>query len=137
MSKAPQVSPWSTPEEVAAAGSNALEVVPEPEIRARPALDEDLGTPKSGMRQLLKVCATLGLTTKASYARGPYVGANGTALRISDSVVIRVYEPGGRQVAAATWVDQAFEHAYLRPPGERPVKVGANDLKSNLKERYA
>lgn len=116
------------------------EEVPEPEVRTTPVEVTDLPS-RSGMRQV----ANLVLKTKGwelrrlTRARGPYMGARGQVLSISDSLVLGAVGEevdGKRPFAVASWRDGKFDSAYVGTHGGgRFVSEGVNatDLKNWIK----
>lgn len=111
-------------------------VIPEPEVRARPMQVEDLAS-GSGPRQLADLVTGVTRVTpkgksskslkhppaapgwelrRLTYARGPWLGANGEVLSTSDTVVLGARGPEvdeGRRIAVACWRDGSFDHAYI------------------------
>lgn len=77
--------------------SNVLESLSsDPEVRARPARDDELGGPRSGQRLLLKHAEGLGYDAVTTYARGPYMHATyWRPTRTADSIVVRIIEDAG------------------------------------------
>lgn len=52
---------------------------------------------------------------RLTHARGPYVGANGECLSISDTIVLGARQSGlddGYRIAVASWRDGSFDFAY-------------------------
>lgn len=94
------------------------EPIPEPEVRRRP-IDPAEFAPRSGIRQVVNLVAkTKGWTMyRLDYARGPYIGAAGTVLSISDSVVLGAREEpaldGSVRFAVASWRDGDFDSAWI------------------------
>ena len=139
---------------------NWVEPIPEPEVRRTTVDIEDERVP-GGARAIAKLLAGITRVTPAgksskslkhppmapgweltrlTYARGPYLGADGSALSISDSIVINALGPevdGGRAVAVASWRDGKFDTAYAGRLVGRSVKVdpvNADGLKAWIKE---
>jgi hypothetical protein len=121
-----------------------VEPLPEPEVR-RTDVEVDELPPRSGMRQianLLMNSPDWGLR-RLTRARGPYVGADGSVLSISDSLVIGGRGPevdGGVAVAVGSWRDGKFDSAYagiLRGRRFEVHPVNATELKSWIKENHA
>lgn len=95
--------------------------IPEPERRAYPITVADL-PPRSGMLQIANLI--LGKNkdkvkdwelVNITRSKGPYVGARGQVLSISESTLIRARGPmvdNGRRVAVASWRDGEFDFAY-------------------------
>lgn len=90
--------------------------VPEPYVTAQPVGPDDF-PPRSGIRQIYNLAEKTDGWEVANFtlAIGPYVGARGQVLSISDSVKMVMRGPGvdnGRRVAVASWRDGAFDFAY-------------------------
>lgn len=90
--------------------------VPKPFVTAQPVGPEDF-PPRSGIRQIHSLASKTDGWEVANFtlAIGPYVGARGQVLSISDSVKMVLRGPGvdnGRRVAVASWRDGAFDFAY-------------------------
>lgn len=90
--------------------------VPAPELYSRPADVNDF-PPRSGIRTMFNLIgkAQGWEVRRFTIARGPYVGARGQVLSISDSVVMGMRGPTldtGHQVAVASWRDGSFDFAY-------------------------
>lgn len=94
--------------------------LPEPEIRATPIPVTDL-PPRSGIRQVANLIEkTDGWTLRTlTRSRGPYVGARGQVLSISDMILIRASGEevdgvrGNRRFVVASWRDGKFDFAYV------------------------
>jgi len=89
---------------------------PEPELRATPADPGDF-PPRSGIRQILNLLPKQGWElVRLTKARGPYIGADGSVLSISDSVVLGARGPvrldGTHRVGVLSWRDGKFDSAY-------------------------
>lgn len=90
--------------------------VPEPFVTAQPVGPDDF-PPRSGIRQIYNLVDKTDGWEVAGFtlAIGPYVGARGQVLSISDSVKMVMGGPevdSGRRVAVASWRDGAFDFAY-------------------------
>lgn len=121
--------------------------VPEPYVTAQPVYVEDF-TPQSGIRQIYNLA--MGLNKKSpvtwwevaglTLAIGPYVGARGQVLSISDSVKMVLRGPevdNGRRVAVASWRDGSFDFAYtgiLKDGIVTTEPANSNALKAWIKE---
>lgn len=120
--------------------------VPEPYVTAQPLTAADLA-PRSGMLKIYNLATgrnkdkvqgweVVGLTL----AIGPYVGARGQVLSISDSIKMVFRGPGvdnGRRVAVASWRDGAFDFAYtgiLKGGTVYTQPANSNALKAWIKE---
>lgn len=99
-------------------GEDAVGTLPEPEQRATPVEVTDLPA-RSGMRQIANlVVKTPGWELRRlTKARGPYLGAAGKMLGISDSLVLGAVGPRGvdesRPGAVASWRDGAYDSGYI------------------------
>lgn len=92
-------------------------LIPEPEMRSTPVAPDEF-PPRSGIRQIhALVEKSEGWEVRRFTAsRGPYVGAKGTVLSISDFVVLGAAGPtldGHTKVAVAFWRDGSFDGAYI------------------------
>lgn len=116
------------------------EELPEPELRATDVQVDELA-PRSGMRQIANL---IGKTDgwelrRLTRARGPWMGARGQVLSISDSLVLAARSEevdGVRRVAVASWRDGKFHSAYVgTSKGGRMTteKANATDLKNWIK----
>lgn len=90
--------------------------VPPVETACHP-VDVDSFAPRSGIRQVVNLVARSGWELRRlTHARGPYIGAGGEVLSISDSVVLGATGPdrldGTTPVAVASWRDGKFDFAY-------------------------
>lgn len=90
--------------------------VPEPYVTAQPVGPDDF-PPRSGIRQIYNLAEKTDGWEVVNFtlAIGPYVGARGQVLSISDSVKMVMRGPevdNGRRVAVASWRDGAFDFAY-------------------------
>jgi hypothetical protein len=90
--------------------------VPEPYVTAQPVRPEDF-PPRSGIRQIYSLVEKTDGWEVVNFtlAIGPYVGARGEVLSISDSVKMVMRGPGvdsGTRVAVASWRDGEFDSAY-------------------------
>lgn len=92
-------------------------VIPEPEVPCHPVTADDF-PPRSGTRQIFNLVSKQGWElVSATHCRGPYLGADGTVLSISDSAVVRARGParidGSVPFAVASWRDGKFDFAYV------------------------
>jgi len=118
--------------------------LPEPERRRTTIPVDDLA-PRSGMRQIANLVEkTAGWELRRlTTARGPYLGADGSVLSISDSLVLGARGPevdGEARVAVASWRDGKFDSAYAGTIRGRRIEthpVNATELKSWIKETHA
>lgn len=98
-------------------GPDVWDQVPPPEVPAHP-VDIASFPPRSGIRQMYNVADRQpGWEVRSLTAsRGPFVGARGQVLSISDSVLMRMRGQttldGETQVAVAFWRDGKFKFAY-------------------------
>jgi hypothetical protein len=121
--------------------------VPEPYVTAKPVTPDDF-TANSGIRQIYNLATGQNKKAKVTgwevvsltLAIGPYVGARGQVLSISDSVKMVLGGPevdNGRRVAVASWRDGAFDFAYIGILKGRTVTTqpaNSNALKAWIKE---
>lgn len=115
--------------------------VPEPFVTAQPVGPEDF-PPRSGIRQIHRLATKTDGWEVANFtlAIGPYVGASGQVLSISDSVKMVLRGPevdNGRRVAVASWRDGAFDFAYtgiLRDGIVHTEPANSTALKAWIKE---
>ncbi len=95
-----------------------VEPLPPIEIHATP-VEPDTFAPRSGLRQVVNLVEkTPGWERyRLTHARGPYLGANGESLGVSDTIVLGAREDvgldGSRRFAVASWRDGKFDHAYI------------------------
>lgn len=116
------------------------EPLPVPEV---PAYDFDPAdfAPRSGIRQVINLIGKQGWElVSCRHARGPYVGADGSVLSISDVHVVKARGPaevdGGIPVAVASWRDGKFDFAYIgifKDHRLAPHKVDATTMKTWIK----
>lgn len=109
--------------------------MPEPEVRAREATEEEIGTSaRVGRRQILNAAKKAGFETRVNYARGPLADQWGRFSRMADSLAMAGGHSDGRGFVAM-WVAKAddalaFEGAYiLGHPGKR----SSDELKRYLR----
>ena len=115
--------------------------IPEPEVACHPITVDDLPT-RSGMRQIANLIlkADGWELRRLTHARGPYVGARGNVLSISDSVVLGARGPevdGWVAVAVASWRDGAFDSAHIGRLKDGVIAIESaksTDLKKWIKE---
>lgn len=90
-----------------------------------------------GVRTIINLAEKIGWeVTRLTYARGPYLGASGKSLGVSDSVVLHVrgVTLDGRQLhGVGSWRDGKSDTAY-QIENKTITKTGANDLKAWMKE---
>lgn len=91
----------------------------------------------TGARRIINAAKRAGWTVLVTYSRGPYIGAAGQFLRMSDSILVRGAkryddDPDHRLLFAAAWVDGSSEFAYFGPNTEPPTRMGVSDLKGRL-----
>jgi len=112
------------------------DAIPEPEVRATGIHPDDPRTP-GGARKICNLLKKSGWERRRlSFARGPYLGAKGDLLSISDHVVLvaRVTNSEERRYVVASWRDGKFDSAWIHskdPNGKQTVldKVNSNQLK--------
>lgn len=87
-------------------------IIPDPELLGT-LVEADFFPPRSGIRQILNlITKTPGWEGWAWRSRGPYLGANGSVLSISDYILIRARGEevdGVRPFAVASWRDGSFD----------------------------
>ena len=77
---------------------------------------------------------------RLTHARGPYVGATGECLSVSDTIVLGARGPevdGARRIAVASWRDGAFDFAYtgiLKGGAVTTNAANSNALKAWIKD---
>lgn len=110
------------------------EVSLEPEVRARPASDDEV---PRGARTVINLARKAGWDCTATYARGPWLDADGVNVPyVVDSIVVRFAK--GEQRAAATWIRKptgdpdAYEFSSAHWPGELGL-IKSPDFKKLLK----
>lgn len=90
-----------------------------------------------GVRTILNLAAKIGWEVeRLTYARGPYLGANGKSLGVSDSVVLLVRGPivdGTPLLGVASWRDAKSDWAW-RVHNKTTTSVGAKALIAWMKE---
>lgn len=117
------------------------DTVPEPEIRAV-EVDPDSFPDRSGIKQIINLLVkTPGWEiTSISHARGPYVGARGQVLSISDHHKVSALGAevdSGRRFVVASWRDLKFDAGYIGVTKDRVVHPNAANstaLKAWIKE---
>lgn len=122
-------------------GSDVWDTIPEPEVRCTPVPIEDL-RPRSGILQMVNlIVKTDGWDLKAiTRARGPWVGARGQVLSISDHHKVSALGPkvdNGQRFVVACWRDMKFESGYvglIREGKVYPETLNSNDIKKFIKE---
>jgi hypothetical protein len=90
-----------------------------------------------GARIFINLAAKVGWAiTRLTYARGPYLGAKGKSLGVSDSVVLHLRGPvvdGAPLQAVGSWRDGKSDFAYQVHRSTR-TRVGARALTEWMKE---
>lgn len=90
-----------------------------------------------GARTMLNLAKKQGWTVeRLTYARGPYLGANGSSLGVSDSVVLLLRGPIVDEspiLGIASWRDGKSDWAY-RVENGNATRVGAKALIARMKE---
>ena len=77
---------------------------------------------------------------RLTHARGPYVGANGECLSISDTIVLGARQTGlddGYRIAVASWRDGAFDFAWtgvVKGNVAHTDRANSNALKAWIKD---
>lgn len=106
--------------------------IPPPEVTAREPAEGEI---PASAKSLRKLAEANGFKTRMSYARGPYLHANGrTVLRVVDSLLLQMCR-GHEQRATAAWVTSgkgayAFEFAYAANPLR---KLNSAELRAYIK----
>lgn len=124
--------------------------IPAPEI-PRHDLTVDELRPRSGIRTMAQF--VLGKNKdklkgwelyRLTHSRGPYLGADGSVLSISDRIVLGARGPvaldGSRPIVVASWRDYEFDTGYAGVLKDGVVKadpMSSTDLKTFMKERSA
>lgn len=90
--------------------------VPAPEVLSHPITKAEL-RPRSGVLQMFNLVSKTPdwEVRRLTASRGPYVGARGQVLSISDAIVMGMRGPtldGATQVAVASWRDYKFDFAW-------------------------
>jgi hypothetical protein len=124
--------------------------IPEPEVIADPVIPPieiacHAVEPKDeivpgGVRTITNLLAKRGWELRRlTHARGPYIGAKGEALSISDTIVLGAVGPrsldGKVLRAVASWRDGKFDFAYALG-GDSMTKVNATELRNFIKGTY-
>lgn len=117
-----------------------IDPLPPVEVWCHP-VEPDTFAPRSGIRQVVNlVDKTEGWERyRLTHARGPYTGAKGELLSISDTIVLgarNVLLDGTVRVAVASWRDGKFDFAFVGLiQGGRltPYKVDATTMKNWIK----
>lgn len=115
-------------------------VIPEPEVPCHPVTADDFA-PRSGVRQIFNLVGKQGWDlVSATGCRGPYLGADGSVLSISEASVIRARGParidGTVPFAVASWRDGKFDFAYvgvIRQGRLESRKVDSSTMKNWIK----
>lgn len=111
-------------------------IIPAPEVRGRPA--EKSEVPR-GAATVINAARKAGWDVEVSYARGPWLNADGTPAYIVDSIVVRLLLPATGQRAAATWVRkptgdaEAYTFSSAHWVGELGL-LSSTDLKRRIKD---
>lgn len=120
--------------------------LPAPEVPSRPVEPKDEAVP-GGVRTITNLLRKRGWELRRlTHARGPYLGANGDVLSISDTVVLGAREKprcprGGLdrppRIAVASWRDRKFDFAYVGHVTGNHItveaRVNATEMKSWIK----
>jgi hypothetical protein len=122
-------------------GPDVWDAIPEPEVRCTDVPITDL-RPRSGILQMVNLInRTDGWTLKRiTYARGPWVGARGQVLSISDHHKVSALGPvldTGQRFVVASWRDMEFKTGYVGVIRGRviyPEPRNSNDIKTFIKE---
>lgn len=123
-----------------------VEPLPPVEVQAHDVDPTDF-PPRSGIRQVINLVHGKGKTRvdgweliSVRHARGPYVGADGSVLSISDTHVVKARGPreldGGLPIAVASWRDGKFDFAFIGTIKDNrldPHKVDATTMKNWIK----
>lgn len=90
-----------------------------------------------GVRTLINAGAKVGwVVRRLTYSRGPYLGAKGSSLGISDMVVLVMEGPvldSERTLAIGSWRDGGSDWAWL-VRGSKTDRIGAKALRDFIKE---
>jgi len=91
-----------------------------------------------GARTIINLAHKVGWEVwRLTYARGPWVGANGGSLGVSDNVILIVKGPpaldGTPRLGVGSWRDGKSKWAW-RIENNHTYRVGANELKAWMKE---
>lgn len=120
--------------------------IPEPEVRCTD-VDASIFPPRSGILQIINLIEkTDGWDLRRiTYARGPYVGARGQVLSISDHHKVSAVGPivegdgldSGQRFVVASWRDLKFDAGYtglIRDRVVYPTIANSTALKAWIKE---
>ncbi len=118
-----------------------VEPIPEPEVR-RHTVEVDSFPPRSGIRQMVNLVLKTDdwELRRLTHARGPYLGANGKALSISDTIVMSARGPGvddGVSFVVCSWRDGAFDTGYtgvMKAGTINPMPATSTAIKAWIKE---
>lgn len=110
------------------------EPIPEPEVRSTPIENPKDARVPGGCRTVTNLIAKQGWEIASlTYARGPYLGANGKVLSISDSILLRARSLDTPvRFAVASWRDGKFDTGYLGVDGHWS-HANATELKNWIK----
>lgn len=108
------------------------------------AVQPDSFPPRSGIRQVINLVEKKGwYLARLTKSRGPYLGADGSVLSISDCVVLgavsgpplcwRAGLDSKDRFAVGSWRDGKFDFAYIGVIGRAPTKVDSPTLKKWIK----
>lgn len=110
--------------------------IPDPEVRKIPIERNDPRCPQ-GARNLMNAAARAGWEVRRlTYSRGPWLGANGNVLSISDIVACGVVD-SDQTVAVACWRDGKVVSAWLGSREGDRIPMGLTtitDIKTRMKE---
>lgn len=117
--------------------------LPPVEVPAHPA-DPDDFPPRSGIRQVINLVEKTEGWERAALtsSRGPYMGAKGQCLSISDVTVLKARQvvlDGSVRIAVASWRDGKFDFAYIgiiKDHRLSPARVDASSMKNWIKGTY-
>lgn len=106
--------------------------LPEPEVRCTPVERNDPRVP-GGAKTILNLLEKEDWELRRlTYARGPYIGANGKILSISDSIVLGAVD-GEDSAIVAFWRDGKFNGAMTVFKHQLEGRPNATELKNWIK----
>lgn len=117
-----------------------VEPLPDPEVICHP-VEPDSFAPRSGIRQVINLVLKSGWELRRlTHARGPYLGADGSVLSISDSIVVGARGPaldGQIPYAVGSWRDGKFDYSFTGILGGATTRVDNTTMKNWIKEHTA
>jgi hypothetical protein len=108
--------------------------IPAPEVPARPIALADC---PGGAQQVWRKAEKEGWTVVGTYAKGPWLYADGTGFKIVESVMLRLFHYPNRVWMTAIWLTDSkgvygFESAWALFPPQPRYRTSNKALKASL-----